>query len=149
MMMKTTSKVNVENLGRTQIALRKVNEVEYVNARTFWEVWEHRDHGHPITAEPETYSLRIKHRYPEDSFKYVVQTMDGEELEPLTRSEFNGRIAEIEEHETGDDFDAAVEKFRESVVIWDDGDYRWSIYRHLHDVWTAVCMVSSPVTNMF
>lgn len=121
------------------LALRKVNESECVNARTYWSL--------TTTLKNTLYELRVVHAHPEDQFALVRCESWGERMLLLTVDEMLARREELEQHEGLEPHEAA-EWLADHGVFYateHELEIRAALRRH----WDALVTLFNPQINSF
>jgi hypothetical protein len=77
-------------ISKPTVSLRKVNEGEFVNVRTYWSV--------RLSTGDVTYELRVNHGAPEDVFAFFAWR-DGDAYRLVTSRELRDRVDAIADHE--------------------------------------------------
>lgn len=111
------------------ISMRKENEVEFVNVRTYWSL--------DFNDDDTSYELRIKHQFPEDTFTFLSHDAARRDaLELVTREQWNERVMNIREHEdmSHDDAEAWLTEHQVAVMTRGEAD----LLAHLRRHWDAL-----------
>jgi hypothetical protein len=156
---------------KPSLALRKVDETEFVNAATYWTL------SYSVPSHGPTYELRVNHAWPADEFAFY-QWDAGDAYEIVSQEEYAQRVAAVAEHEpqqcelhVAREIDALIANEAEEprgeetcgncriasdqhalevvagqpVVVARDGQA--AIRRRLIDHWTALCLLVDPEVN--
>jgi hypothetical protein len=116
------------------LAMKKFDESEYINVRTYWEL----SYTHPSGG---TFCLVVKHQHPQDVVQRIMHCEIGERKRVITTAEWNREKAEIALQ-----FEGTPEELRDA---WSEESHRYyicntaelEIFEELERYWTAICML--------
>lgn len=81
------------NFQKPTIALRKYDETEFVNVRTYWSLMHNANHDAPLS-----YELRVRYNAVDNARTFVAWDM-GDTIELVTKVEYMERRQAIVDHE--------------------------------------------------
>jgi hypothetical protein len=134
--------------AKPTIALRKENETEFVNVRTYWSL--------SLDTPDRTIELQVKHAAPEDEFK-VIEWTEGDQTRLVTQEEFDARVQAIVDNEHVDPTEAAdwIESGGNTAPFAQSMAWRVITERdvdriaHLRRTWDAFELLFNPAINSF
>lgn len=126
------------------ISMRKFNETEFVNARTYWSLDCNVDDGC-------TYELRVRHQHPEDAFTFISHDAARRDpLELVTENEKSEIIDQFIEHQDDrlgqEPYDNAEAWFETKYLVMTKGEAEILAYLRRH--WDAFTLLFTPAINL-
>ena len=127
-------------MRKPTIALRKVNEAEYVNARTYWSL----HHNGPISGNISTefsYELRVKYDACDTNTQFIRWDM-GDAIRLVLQGEYDEWVKAVMENENVSEQDATDLVDTRAVIM---NDYEKDIMSFLMRNWA---LLFSPAINL-
>lgn len=116
------------------LAMKKYDESEYINVRTYWEL----SYTHPSGG---TFCLVVKHQHPQDTIQRIMHCEIGERKFAISKDEWYREKLEIEKN-----FDGTYAEVQEAIATEADRHYicnreELAIFEELERHWMAICML--------
>jgi hypothetical protein len=125
------------------IALRKVNEAECVNARTYWSL-HHNGTLNGGRNDNQSYELRVKYDACDTNTQFLRWDM-GETTHLVTKDEYKEWVQAVVENEDVCEQDATDLVDTKAMIM---NDYEKDIMTFLMRNWDAFVLLFSPAINL-